>query len=173
MTLLAAALGLGLVSMRITTLQVRRPVRKATGEDVDATARLLLIGLTAGLPLTAALQLAADELGRDRGAPLVRLLRRARVSGLAAALAGGRGEEHRLLHRLARAQMTGAPIAGTITTFIAEERAARRAEIVERLRKLPVTLTVPLALLILPGFILLTLGPTVAGIVRQLLGGLL
>jgi pilus assembly protein TadC len=57
--------------------------------------------------------------------------------------------------------------------FITDRRATRRADTLERLRRLPVALTVPLALLILPGFIILTLGPTVASIVKQLLGGLL
>jgi pilus assembly protein TadC len=145
--------------------------RKVAALDVDATARLLLISVTAGLPLTAAMSIAADEL--ESSHELRRLIRRARRDGIAVALTAATGPSGRLFHQLARAHMTGAATAGAIAMFIADRRATRRADTLERLRRLPVALTVPLALLILPGFIILTLGPTVASIVKQLLGGLL
>jgi len=133
---------------------------------------MLLIGLSAGLSLAAAMQMAADELGGETAVELRKVLRRARIEGLTAALATADGACMRLLHRLARSHRTGAPTVGTIAAFIEEDRTTQRAEVLERLRRLPVTLTVPLALLILPGFVLLTLGPTVANIVTQLLGRL-
>lgn len=147
--------------------------RRRSAVDVGSTARMLLIGLSAGLSLASAMEAAADELGPESAAELRQVLRRARVVGLATALATTDGSSMRLFHRLARAHMTGAPTIGTIAAFIEEHRTAQRAAILERLRRLPVTLTVPLALLILPGFVLLTLGPTVANIVQQLVGGLL
>ncbi|NIA24998.1 MAG: hypothetical protein GWP04_05460 [Gammaproteobacteria bacterium] len=147
--------------------------RRRDAVDVGATARMLLIGLSAGLSLASVMEVAADELGPEPAAELRAVLRRSRVVGLATALATADGFSRRLFHRLARAHMTGAPTIGTIAAFIEEHRTVQRAEVLERLRRLPVTLTVPLALLILPGFVLLTLGPTVANIVQQLVGGLL
>ncbi len=147
----------------------RRPEKEGT-LDVDAAARLMLIGVTSGLPLTAAIGIAADELGS--AGELRQVIRASSIHGVARALATAAGPSDRLFRRLARAHMTGASAAGTLAAFIADRRTARRAETLERLRRLPVTLTVPLTLLILPGFILLTLGPTVASIARQLLGGL-
>jgi len=147
--------------------------RRRGAVDVGATARMLLIGLSAGLSLASAMEAAADELGPEPAAELRLVLRRARVAGLATALATADGLSMRLFHRLARAHMTGAPTVGTIAAFIEEHRTVQRAAVLEKLRRLPVALTVPLALLILPGFVLLTLGPTVANIVQQLVGGLL
>jgi pilus assembly protein TadC len=157
----------------VTLPRIARKQRRAPHSDVDATARLLLIGLTSGLAMSAAMETAADHLGGNPAKELRQVLRNARVHGLAAALTATDGPSKHLFHRLARAQVTGSAATGTIATFIAERRAVKRGETMQRLQRLPVTLTVPLALLILPGFILLTLGPTVAAIIDQLLGGLL
>jgi type II secretory pathway component PulF len=161
-----------LVSGRVVLPHVRRR-RRTEPIDVDATARLLLIGLTAGLSMVAAMETAVDQIDDDAAAELRQMVRSAKMHGMASALTSAAGPSKRLFHRLARAQVTGSAATGTIATFIAEQRAVDRAGTLQRLRRLPVTLTVPLTLLILPGFILLTLGPTVAGIVKQLLGGLL
>jgi len=139
-------------------------------DDVDAVARLMLIAMTAGLSLTAAIGVAAEELDSRE---LRQVIRASKIHGVTRALADAKGVSGPLFRRLARAHTTGASSAGSIATFISDRRVIRRTETLERLRRLPVTLTVPLALLILPGFIILTLGPTVASIVRQLLGGLL
>lgn len=166
-----AATAVGLATrIRLPAVPARRKPETA---DVEATARLLLIGLSAGLSLTAAMQTTADELDGESAGQMEAVLRVARLHGLARALSAASGELTPLLHRLARAQRTGAPSIGTIAAFIDDRRSVQRAEVLERMRRLPVTLTVPLALLILPGFILLTLGPTVATIVRDLFGGLL
>lgn len=170
MTLVAVALVI--MFAHVTVPRITRK-HQAASVDVDTTARLLLIGLTAGLAMTAAMETAANHLEGDSATELRQVMRNARVHGLATALTAAAGPSKRLFHRLARAQVTGSAATGTIATFIAERRAVKRGETMQRLRRLPVTLTVPLALLILPGFVLLTLGPTVAAIVEQLLGGLL
>jgi pilus assembly protein TadC len=167
--MLLVALGV-LFGPKLAALSLGRRPSKEVAIDVDAIARLMLIGVTAGLPLTAAIGIAADELGTAQ--ELRRVIRVSRIHGVARALATATGPSDRLFRRLARAHMTGASAAGTIATFIADRRTARRTATLEQVRRLPVTLTVPLTLLILPGFVLLTLGPTVASIVRQLLGGL-
>jgi pilus assembly protein TadC len=159
-----------LFGRKLPALQLLRHRKEAAPLDVDAAARLMLIGVTAGLPLTAAIETAADELGSAE--ELRQVVRASRIHGVASALATATGPSDRLFRLLARAHMTGASTQGTIAAFIADRRTARRTATLERLRRLPVALTVPLTLLILPGFILLTLGPTVASIVRQLLGGL-
>lgn len=153
-------------------LRLPRPRRrkKEVPVDVDAVARLMLIGMTAGLPLVPAIGVAADELGSS---DLRQIIRASKIHGVAAAFASAEGPPAALLHRLARAHTTGASGAGSVATFISDRRVALKSETLERLRRLPVKLTVPLTLLILPGFIILTLGPTVASIIRQLLGGLM
>jgi len=169
MTVLVTVL-LVLVGPKPRAKVLLRRTKKVTSLDVDAAARLMLIGMTAGLPLAAAIGLAADELG---SVELRHVIRASKIHGVARALATATGPSGPLFRRLARAHMTGASTVGTVAAFIADRRTARRTETLEKLRRLPVALTVPLTLLILPGFIILTLGPTVASIVRQLLGGLL
>jgi tight adherence protein C len=73
---------------------------------------------------------------------------------------------------LARAQMTGSSTVQAIAGYVDEDRKRRQALAREAAQRLPVKLTVPLALLILPGFVLLTIGPTVIATVERLLGPL-
>jgi len=155
------------IGVRITP---RPKVRPEGPLDVDAAARLMLIGLTAGLSMTTAIEMAVVELGHAD--ELSSVVRASRISGVASALASATGPAAALFRRLARAHATGASASGSIEAFITDRRLSHKTETLERLRRLPVALTVPLTLLILPGFILLTLGPTVASIVQQLLGGL-
>ncbi len=98
------------------------------------------------------------------------MLRQARRSGLARALGGCSGRGARFYLLLARAQTTGASIAGAVASFVDERRQEDRARSLEAARKLPVKLTIPLALLILPGFVALTVGPSVLTTVRSIFG---
>lgn len=141
-----------------------------TRVDLGATARLLLIGLTSGMPLSGAFQTAGTYAGPPMQGMIDTVSRRARTIGFAAALAEAPAPLRPLAVRLARAHTTGAPMADTVAAFIEEERTERRAAMLVRINRLPVTLVVPLALLILPGFVLLTLGPTVAGVITDLFG---
>jgi tight adherence protein C len=134
---------------------------------------VLYVALSAGLPVAAALEFAAGEVGEVEAAELRSVLRTARHQGLATALAGAGGTAASLFAVLARAQLTGSSATKAVDTFVDEERKHRRARATEAAQRLPVKLTVPLALLILPGFIVLTIGPTVVGTVQRLLGPLL
>ncbi len=49
----------------------------------------------------------------------------------------------------------------------------QRMESLSRIRSLPVTLAVPLTLLIVPGFLLVLVGPTLVSRVAEMFGGLL
>lgn len=157
----------------VAGLLIRWPLRlprrlRSAPVDLGAMARLLLIALTSGMPLAGALELAGSHAQVSSVVGVV--LRRARMVGLAAALAEAPAPLRPLTIRLARAHTTGAPVADTVAAFIEEERTERRAAMLSRINRLPVTLVVPLALLILPGFVLLTLGPTVAGVITDLFG---
>ncbi len=139
----------------------------------DQLGRVLYVALSAGLPVAAALEFAVDEVGPTEAAEVRAVLRVARREGLGVALTGPEGASNRLFAVLARAQTTGSSAIKAVASFIDEERKDRRARAAEAAQRLPVKLTVPLALLILPGFVLLTVGPTVVGTLQRLLGPLL
>lgn len=151
----------------------RRRIEREAPIDVVACARSLLVGLTGGLPLAAVLELANVQVGPVVGGELTRVLRAARRQGVANALAGSEGRLTRpLLSRLALAQASGAPMSEAVAAFLNETRASRRAQALERVRRLPVALMVPLGLLILPGFVVLFVGPIVLGSLVDLFGAL-
>ena len=147
-----------------------RQAERAANAHIGLLARSLLISVSAGMSLVGALTLASEQVHPLLAAEIRTVLGEAQRHGLATALgsAGGRGKRLYLL--LARAQITGASTAGTLAAFVEERREAERAGSLDAARKLPVKLTIPLALLILPGFVVLTVGPSVLVAGRQLLG---
>lgn len=142
-------------------------------EQQALAARIVLIGLTAGLPLLATLELAA---GRTTGAvagELTLLTRRSRREGIAQALTRWTGPNTTsFLTRLAMAAASGAPMLEAVASYLAELRLERRTKALEKARRLPVTLMIPLGLLILPGFVLLFVGPILLGSLVELGGSL-
>jgi tight adherence protein B len=168
--LLALAFGVFLIRWARRARSHRRAESNATA-DVIVCARTLLVGLAAGLPLAAALELTTTQVGEVVGAELARVLRSARRHGVAAALAASEGRLTRsLLSRLALAQASGAPMSDAVAAFLSESRATRRTAALEKVRRLPVSLMVPLGLLILPGFVVLFVGPIVLGSLIDLFG---
>ncbi len=147
-----------------------RSRRRASAADAGLLGRMLLIGLTAGLPPAGALEVAVSELEPALAEQVRAVLRAAGRRGLAAALSETDGPASPLFRSLARAQLSGASSLRVVASFVDEERHARRAAALEAAHKLPVKLAVPLALLILPGFVLLTIGPAVVATVQRLLG---
>jgi hypothetical protein len=128
-------------------------------EAVDHLAALVVIGLSASMTLPAALENAARETGGAVADEVADLLRRARHRGVARALAETEGALADLATQLAQAQVTGAPMVGAVTAFLSTRRATARSKLLERARTLPVRLIIPVALLLLPGFIVLVMGP--------------
>ncbi|HJQ95301.1 MAG TPA: type II secretion system F family protein [Acidimicrobiia bacterium] len=124
-------------------------------------ARILLVGLTAGLPLTSALELARGFMRGEVAVETAAVVRRARRQGMALALSEAGPLTRPLLSRLAVATASGAPIAEAVADHLVEMRQLRRTVALERVRRLPVTLMIPLGLLILPGFVVLFVGPIV------------
>lgn len=134
--------------------------RRQPEGDVVELGRLLLLALSAGLPTAAALSLAAGRLGGPLAGEVGDLLRRARVRGLAAALADTGSSLGELSARLARAHLSGASVQQAVEAFLHVRLADERARRLEQARALPVKLIVPVSLLLLPGFVLLVFGPT-------------
>jgi tight adherence protein C len=127
--------------------------------DVVVLADLVALGLSAGLGLPEALREAARWVSPPLAAELRRVLRAVRSSGAAAALAGESGRAALLYRSVAAAVASGGPLVGVVEGFAAERRHAEHARSMEAARRLPVRLLVPLALLILPGFVVLAVGP--------------
>jgi tight adherence protein C len=164
--------GIMWASMLIRTARARA-VAAGSSAGLDHLGQVLFIALSAGLPVAAALEFSTHEVGPAQAGEIRSVLREARHHGLAAALTAADGTAGRLFTDLAMAQLTGAPAVKAVASFVDEERRERRTRAAEAAQRLPVKLTVPLALLILPGFVLLIFGPTVISTVQRLLGPLL
>lgn len=67
-----------------------------------------------------------------------------------------------------RALLTGAPLQPAVTGYATMLRNEERTRQLTSVRRLPVKLLFPLALLILPGFLILTIGPAVLGSLQRL-----
>ena len=154
-------------------LCVRRPrlPRRVRREWSSATdlARLLSIAAAAGLPLGTALAAVRVELRGPLSEEIERVLRSARASGLTAALLSTPGLGA-LGPALARAHSAGAPLRRTLEAHLAADTSARVAKAMERARTAPVRVMVPLALLLLPGFTALVVGPTLLDHVVRVAG---
>ena len=163
--------GLGWAGILIRRSRARRRLDRRPWQP-DQLGQVLYIALSAGLPVAAALEFAGGEVDAIPAGEVRSVLRDARRRGLATALAEADGPARRMFGVLARAQMTGSSTVQAIAGYVDEDRKRRQALAREAAQRLPVKLTVPLALLILPGFVLLTIGPTVIATVERLLGPL-
>lgn len=156
----SGALAVGLL-MGWSRIRTQRRRREAAASDVAVLAEMVSLGLSAGLTLSQALQAAQPLVHPVLEQEVETVLRQASHGGLSAALASARGHGRRFFVLIAHAVVTGAPLAPAVDSFVREAAAERRAAHLEAARRLPVRLLLPLALLILPGFVLLTVGPTV------------
>jgi tight adherence protein C len=113
-------------------------------------------------PLGDELRLAVDEI--DLGLPwreaMDRLVGRTDVPSLA-----------RLVSTLARSNRLGTSVRATLRSVADDLRAERRARAEEAARRAPVKMLFPLVFLILPAFLLLTVGPVVLATVHSLRSG--
>ena len=159
--LLVFPLGCGwLVASLARRLQRRTATSAATRQDVAALSEMTAIGLTGGLGIHNALGLAADAIGGPVGAESKQLLRRAKVDGIASLL-HVEAAATPLYRTIGRAATSGASLLEAISRLAEQMHGELAAEQEVAARKLPVTLLFPLTLLILPGFILLTVAPAV------------
>ena len=154
----ALTVACALLWLRIPAVR-RRPLSCAI--DLDGVARLLLLSTAAGLPLGAALSAVAVA-GQGPVLDDVRaIVRMARIDGLEPALLRAPERISPLAASLAHAHTSGAPLRPSLEAFLDRRRRQRVAEAVARARRLGVVLVAPLALLLLPGFVLLVFGPVV------------
>jgi hypothetical protein len=158
--LAAAAVG----SVAIARTRWRRAAAIKQGAamaQADATllADLLALGLTAGLSVRGALEEARPHLGSRLGDDVDRLLDDMDRRGAAAALSAASGALEPLGRVASAAAISGAPLASAIAAHATARRRTEHAARVTAARRLPVRLLLPLALLILPGFVLLAVGP--------------
>jgi pilus assembly protein TadC len=143
---------------------VARPVRlsrriQVVESSVGDLARLLAIAAAAGLPLGSALEGVAGELSGPVGDAVRAVVRSARTRGLGPALLEA-AELGALAPALARAHAAGSPLGQTLDAHLTAHSAERVSRALETARTAPVRLMVPLALLLLPGFTALVVGPT-------------
>lgn len=147
--------------------------RPAGIEEVIAFGRLLVVPLSGGMSLPNALAMASMQAHPQLRREVSETLRRSRRQGLAPALAAGGGALGDLFGRMAGAHSSGASVARAVLAHVENLHFRQRMESLSRIRSLPVTLAVPLTLLIVPGFLLVLVGPTLVSRVAEMFGGLL
>lgn len=160
---------IGLVALFLAWRRLR--LRTSTLPDagqVTLLAELTSLGLSAGLSFSQALREAGRYVADPLAAEVGDVLRMSRTQGLATVLERVDGHGKGLYRIAGRAIRTGAPVRPAVAGLVDELRAEERATELERARKLPVKMLFPLALLILPGFLVLTVGPTLLGALDRL-----
>jgi len=137
-----------------------RRERVATA-DVAVLADLVVLGLTAGLSLRSAVEEAARYIGEELRVEVESMRAAMDRDGVATALSLVGGHLAGFGRVAAAAAISGAPVAAAIGAYASTLRHTEHAAAVERARRLPVRMLLPLALLILPGFMVLAVGPAV------------
>ncbi len=170
-----AGLGLGVAWLALTLRRARAAPRVSEqAAQVEQTLLVhgLLVALSGGFSLAGALAVARPRLGSELGDTIERLLREAATTGLGPALQSATGVGGRLFRQLGAAQVTGAPVVVSLTAYASELHEAQRAKALQQAARLPVRMVVPLTLLMLPGFVLLTVGPTILSAFTRLMPSL-
>lgn len=146
----------GVVAAIVVRSRTRRRTAPTDPRVADA-AELTATAVGGGLPVAGALRLAADELP-DLAADLRRLAFDLELGGTPGPLAPGLD---RLADVLTGAERLGAPVGPTLRRLAADVRADELTRILAAAERLPVQLTFPTALCLLPGTLLLVGAPIV------------
>lgn len=145
-------------------------VARSSADDADQVIALssTALGVGAGLSFAEAAALAADHVDPRSSRRIRTSLRRAHARGPLVDTASDSNDPIGRMFRVgAQAEDTGAPLRSALEALVLEVHSELDTAAEERLAKLPVKLVIPLALLILPGFILLAVGPAVvSGLLR-------
>lgn len=173
---LAALAGWGTLAMPVATAAVaavlvatirwRRAAavtreRRRGDEDVVLLADLVALGVAAGRTVRGALESARVHLHPQLGAEVAALLIDMDRRGSGPAMLGVGGRLADLGRVVSAAVTSGAPVAAAVAAHADRVRHARHSARIAAARRLPVRLLLPLALLILPGFVVLAVGPAV------------
>ncbi len=129
--------------------------------DLGALCDLTAIALTGGLGLQPALAIAACHVGGDVEEEIEGLLRRGRIVGIATAMAAAEGAGSRLYRIIGRAARSGSPLREPIARLADDIESELETDELARVRRLPITMLFPLTMLILPGFMLLAIAPSI------------
>jgi tight adherence protein C len=160
-----AATGVFVAVRRWRVIGVKRAMVKRRNHDVLVCLDLVSLGTTAGLPFHVAVSLASHEIGGDLAVDLDRAVVRVN-SGLDHAL--GLGPIARAFDAAQRSSVSGSRVGDSLVALATEVRAEEAAAERERIERLPVKLLFPLAFLILPGFVLVAVVPSILSGISQL-----
>ena len=161
-------IALALVGIVLFARPRRRAPSEPSSQDVILVAELIGLGLGSGMNLRHSLSWASGY-GHPALQREVRIvLHRARLYGLAEELRRTDGPLGDLFDSLARAAETGAALGPTVDTFVDQLTSQTRADATARAQRLPVKLLFPLALLMLPGLVLMVAGPAVVDVFSRL-----
>lgn len=151
-----------------TKKQARPPVRALVRPPVRLVLILALVELRSGASVLAALQRTAQSLPED--AELQKVTRLATVVGLTRAVEDADPRLRPIVAQLARAQRSGASLSATVHRMLEKDLADERARRMSAARSLPVRLMIPIALLMLPGLMLLLYAPSLYALFNDLTG---
>jgi len=152
---------------RIRHLGHRRTADRSADAEVAVLGELVALGLAAGMTFVEALRRAGTELTSQLRTEVDGVVRSIQRDGSSLVLETATGRARRLYVLAGRAMITGAPILDAVEMFVDESRAAERSRRQAAVRRLPVTLVFPLALLILPGFVIVVLAPAMLGSLQR------
>jgi tight adherence protein C len=164
------ALGVALLILATPAPRLwRRPRRALPGAgDLIVLATLVSLGLDAGMAPGAAIAWSRPYLHPALAGEVTAVARRARLDGLTVGLRSAVGFGSDLFAALARAVETGAALTPVLDAYREGLAADARAQAEARLRRLPVKLVFPLALLMLPGLVLIVSGPALIDVLGRL-----
>ncbi|MEO3814235.1 type II secretion system F family protein [Sphaerisporangium sp. B11E5] len=163
---------------RVVTVRRRkspeeRRRRERMAEDLPFTVDLMVACLRAGLPVSGAVEIAAEAVGGPLGALLSTVNARLRL-GAAPEEPWAVLRDDPLLSALAqdmtRAAVNGAPVADALTRLAADATRETRAAASAAARRAGVQVIAPLGLCFLPAFVFLGIIPVVAGLASQAFG---
>lgn len=168
----ASGIALGFAGYRVLDLVIRTRIRSrrdGAAAAVPDVVDLLAVCTQAGLSLPLALARVAERAPGVLGDELRRTVREIGLGvprGQALEELGQRNyvpEVQTLVTTLSNAERFGTGVSSSLNTLSSEIRTKRRRRAEEEARRAPVKILFPLVLLILPGFILLTIVPLLLG----------
>jgi tight adherence protein C len=150
------AVGAGFAIHRVIGIRRARSVVTESNGNGLLAVELVGLGVAAGLPFRNAARLTVAQVSGSVAHEMSRALRSV-SAGQPPSIAI---PEVRSMFTAAEAsESSGTPLAGALNAVARDSRRASAAASKERLAKLPVKMLFPLAFLILPGFVLLTVVP--------------
>lgn len=142
-----------------------RAQRRRLRDDEILVVELVAAGVSAGVSFDAAVAAARDQVDDAVANDMERWLRLVRHGHAAPEADSVVAEMIRIAHG---AEASGAAVADQLVALVENELALDEASTNERLARLPIKMLFPLALLILPGFLLVAVAPAVVSGISKL-----